>query len=203
MDSRFAKPREQWKWIQEIPNSVIAYNSSNGDGPSSLEFETMLSIPEQEGQYTIQLIGDTAWATYLIVDLTAKSGGAVVQEPSFDLQMIPIEKDSAVSFVFTYHGAMGAPVSLLKSVSAGSLWRDVKAMINLGWIKNGYTADKYLELVTLYGKKLTQANFAGARGALNSMIERTRADSSTVLTSQAYNLLRADVAQLQQRLLSH
>ncbi|MCX6143817.1 MAG: hypothetical protein NTZ35_11410, partial [Ignavibacteriales bacterium] len=196
IDPRYSRPSEQWTWLEQIPNATIGYNTSNEEGPSSIDFEILFNSPEGDGVYTIVLIADRLTISGLVANITSIDNPLQLQHPYFQVDGIPIEKDSAVTYLFTYHGAPGAPVSLVKVVSASSLVRDVAAMLKLNWITTQPIADKYVTLINSYSTQLQQNNYTGARGSLISILQSLTSDSLTNLTADACKSLRRDVEYL-------
>jgi hypothetical protein len=199
IDRRFSKPTEQAVWLQQIPNAVVDYENSNEGGPSIVVLESSLVTPKADGTYAIEMIGNTTEGSYLTVYVLPQVKGAQIQHPYFHISKIPIDTDSSVTYLFTYHGVIGTPVSLVKVVSARSLIQDVAAMSKLDWIKNQQTANKYLECIDTYRTQLQQLNFNEARTALSTIIQNIGADSARTLTRDACKSLRSDVELLLQQ----
>ncbi len=62
--------------------------------------------------------------------------------------------------------------------------------LNLGWIRNQSTANKYTTYFDTAISQLQQNNIAGARNTLNNVLNNVNLDSSSNLTSEAYALIR-------------
>lgn len=199
IDSRFAKPYGQWTWMREIPNSAIGFEGDDEVQSSMVHFEAYVPSPQGDGTFKIELIGDETWVTYLSVSMYTPTPVRDVQEVERIIRKIPIEKDSSTVYLFTYHSALGAPVSLVKVVSARSLIQDVAAMRKLGWISSQVTANKYSDLIATYSSQMQQSDFAGARASLNLIMHNIASDSSISLTADACKSLRPDVESLFQQ----
>jgi hypothetical protein len=194
IDPRSAARRENWKRFQEIPQSNYGFMSVGDLDPNasvevSAEFVCHFASPESDGTYTFEFFGNKLGKFNLYVT----AGGydtTHIQNVRFDLKNIPIDKDSVITYRFSYHGRPGSDVSFVKVVSANSLLQDVSAMHKLGWIRDQSTADKYLGYFSTAKTQLEQNNTAGARTTLQSVLHDVDVDSSSTLTSEAYALLR-------------
>jgi hypothetical protein len=193
VDSRYSKPYSQWIWMRQIPNSTIGYNTSNEGGPSLLEFEALLNSPSQDGWFTIQLIGHALRVAVLLIDVTTQHDAINAQEPRYEIEAIPIDKDSTVTYVFTYHSAPGSLTTLVKAVSPNSLLRDILAMRKLHWITSQSTADKYATLIERYSNQSKLSNLSDARSTLATIIQNISSDSSNTMTLAACKWFRPDI----------
>jgi hypothetical protein len=200
IDPRGAARRENWKRYEEIPESNYGFMSVGDLDPNasvdvSSEFVCLFESPEGDGTYTFQFFGNKLGK----FDLYVTAGGydtTHIQDVRFDLKNIPIDRDSVITYRFTYHGRPGSDVSFVKVVSANSLLQDVSAMRKLGWITDQPTADKYLSYFSTAKTQLEQNNTTGARTTLQSVLRDVDVDSSSMLTSKAYALLRDDTEYL-------
>lgn len=196
VDPRYSKPIEQWTRLEQIPNATYGSENTNEGGPSSLQFEAFLQSPQGDGTFTIELIGDTTAVSYLTVYVMPWVDSARVQRPYFEVEKIPVEKDSAITYLFTYHSAPASPVSLVKAVSARSLIQDVAAMFKLNWITSQSTADKYLDWFRVYGSQYQVNNFGAAQATLFLVLANLKADSARAMSADSYKSLRSDTEQL-------
>ena len=195
-DPRYSKPKEQWVRLNEIPGAGYRETYDQDDEPAKTQFETHLQSPEDDGTFTIEVIADTTKNAFLTVDVVSETDGTPVQTPFYAIKAIPVERDSAITYHFVYHGSIGDSVGLVKVISARSIRQDVAAMNKLGWINGQSTADKYSGLIMLYGVQMQKSDFAGARAALTSILQSISPDSSLTLTSDACNTIRPDVQYL-------
>jgi hypothetical protein len=199
MDSRFSKPYSQWTWMREIPNSAIGFETDDEVQSSSVHFEAYVPSPQGDGTFRIELIGDKTWVTYLSVSMRPPRNVSGVQKAMRNVLKIPIEEDSSIVYLFTYHSALGSPISLVKVVSARSLIQDLAAMRKLGWISSQVIANKYSSLIVTYSSQMQQSDYAGARASLTDIIHNIASDSSISLTADACKSLRPDVESLLQQ----
>lgn len=196
VDTRYSKPIKQWKRFEQIPNATFGDENSNEGGPSVVLFESFLQLPESEGTYTIELIGDSSRVAFLTAYVLPWDTAAHLQHPYFHVKKIPIDKDSSVTYHFTYHAAQGRPVGFAKAVSASSLARDISSMRGLNWIKSTLTSGKYLSFINTFRKHVARNNLAAARRTLLQLSQNVASDSASALTADACQLLRADVDML-------
>jgi hypothetical protein len=192
------EPSPLWRTIREIRDAGYGLNWNGGDIPM-YQFEIIDQTPRADGTYTIELIGDSTGTAWLNVEVLCHQVHVNVQEPYFDLEKIPLQRDSVTTYLFTYHGAIGSPVSLTKVVTARTLGRDVFAMLGLHWISEKSTAAKYLRLIADYSHQLRIGGRKGAHSSLRTLLGAVTADSGTGLTKDAYACLRADIETLMQR----
>lgn len=200
VDPRYKAKPDDWLWLEEIPKANYAFMSvgnldPNGPVEVFMEFVYHFNSPEGDGVYTVQVIGNNLSTFELFVDASGRDR-AKTQDAMFETRNIPIDKDSVITYLFTYHGAPGSPVSLVKVVSASSLLQDVAAMRKLNWITSQATVDKYVSLYTAYGTQFAEKDFDGAHVTLSTVITNLRADSAIWVTADAYKSLRADADQL-------
>ena len=195
-DPRYSKASEQWTRFDQIPNSRYGETYYQEDEPPKIEFETYLRSPGQEGTFTIEIIGDSTRSTSLVIDVVSSLTRSQVQQPYYEIAAIPIEKDSAITFQFTYHCAPGDSVGLVKVVSAISLVQDIAVMRKLGWIKNQRTADAYQALIWAYNEQLHQSHALAVRAALTAIMQKIASDSLDTLSVEARNSLRQDIEYL-------
>lgn len=199
VDSRISKPYDQWTWYREIPNATIGFNNTNESESSSTEFEAFTTSPHDDGTFKIELIGDTICTSFLLVYATPQNNVGEVQRASYRIRTIPVDKDSVVTYLFTYHAARPASVSLVKVVSARSLVQDIAAMQKLRLITDRRTADKYTDLVRVYATSLQHHDITGARSTLTNIIHSIAADSAGTLAADACKSLRSDFESLLQQ----
>jgi hypothetical protein len=197
LEPRQNTPSTQWRVLQEIPDGT--YDQQWNGGPPIFAFEAEDQTPNLDGTYTIDLIGDSTGFAWLGVEVLSLRDSAKVQQPYFNFENIPLQKDSVATYIFTYHCAIGSPVSLTKIVTAQSLVRDVFAMLRLKWIKTGSIATKYLHLIGDYTRQLRTNGHEAARICLRTILTNIAADSGTTLSKEACASLRPDVETLLQQ----
>ena len=146
--------------------------------------------------YTVRIIADTLQVAWSTVEAFPNRVGIRAQEVRYDVPKIPIDKDSCVVYLFTYHSAAGSTVGLVKIVTPTSLIQDIAAMRKLSWITEQATQDKYVGLINTYAGQMEQNNYAGAKTTLTNILSNISADSSHTLTADACNSLRPDIQQL-------
>ena len=200
IDPRVIDQSGQPVQLNNIPNSGYSYmsvgNSAlNGNWSVSSEFTAGFLSPQGEGVYRIDLIGDTLAAFNIYLTL-ASYDTTLAQDAQFSTFKVPIDKDSVVTYLFTYHEAPGSAVSFTKVVSATSLIQDVTVMRKLGWIKDQETANKYLDYFNSAKSQLQSNNLSGARATLQTVLSNAIADSVNNLTHDAYALLSSDTDNL-------
>jgi hypothetical protein len=200
IDPRGAARREDWKRYQEIPQSNYAFMSVGDLDPNasvevSTEFICHFDSPGGDGTYAFQFFGNKLGKFNLYVT----AGGydtTHIQRVRFDVKNIPIDRDSVITYRFTYHGRPGSNVSFVKVVNANSLLQDVSAMLKLNWMPMQSTADDYSELFRSYASQFEQNNIKAARSTLEGVLANLKADSGITLTADAYNSLSLDTKQL-------
>ncbi|MGD1045530.1 MAG: hypothetical protein ABR936_09420 [Bacteroidota bacterium] len=210
VDSRYSLPYAQWKWLGEIPNATIDLNGIGDGNPDYIHFDAFSQTPDCDGIYKIELIGDydstnfmrgafmrdnlrTAW---LSISLFPWKKDQQVQVVHYNLKKIPIDRDSVVIYLFTYHSTPGGKVSLEKVVSSRSLIQDVSAMSKLGWIQSQSTSQDYIQLYNTVGSQISTNNISGARATLNTILNKLQSDSASAISGDACKLLSADTRQL-------
>ncbi|MBF8297341.1 MAG: hypothetical protein HW389_3886 [Bacteroidetes bacterium] len=107
VDPRNSRPYEQWTWYKEIPNSTYGFESGDEGGPSTAVFEMSFMAPDGEGTYSIQLIGNVLGTFRFYVRLIPLSQSFQARQVRFTVDGSPIERDSVVTYLFTYHSAIG------------------------------------------------------------------------------------------------
>jgi hypothetical protein len=118
IDSRFSRPYSEWIELKEIPHSVIGFETDDETLPSFTHFEGVVNSPMGDGDFTIEIIGQRTGVTWLSVIMFPSQKDSGTQEADIEIHNIPVEKDSVVSYRFTYHSPIGSPASLIKVVSA-------------------------------------------------------------------------------------
>jgi len=196
IDSRFPQRTVPWTIMEEIPNSTIGFEADDEYATPFTHFEGRLNSPQGDGVFLIDLIGNSTQVTSLTIAMYSPQKDPGVQRAKFILKNIPIEKDSVVRYLFTYHSPIGSSIELRKLISPGSLLRDISAMSKIGWIKKKSAFDEYSGLISSCGAQAYQGNLDGAREALVNILHSISADSSKTLSSQACKSLRADVDSL-------
>ena len=200
IDPRGAIARKDWKRYQDIPRSNYAFMSvgdldSNASVDVSSEFVCHFTSPEGDGTYTFEFFGNRLGKFNLYVT----AGGydtTRIQNVRFDLKNIPIDKDSLITFRFTYHGQPGGDASFVKVVSSNSLLHDISAMRKLDWITAQSVAESYSRLFVLYASQLEENNIKAAQSTLESVLTILKADKGTTVTTNAYSSLSLDTKQL-------
>ncbi len=196
IDSRYSKPYNQWTWYKEIPNATIGFDGIGDGSPSIVLFESFLTTPDEDGTYTIQFIGDTLWVFHFLAEIFPWDKDSHVQKVRYEHIKIPIDQDSVITYLLTYHGALGAKSSLVKIVSPRTLIQDVSAMQKLGWIQSQTTSQNYIQLYSTISSQMSNNDTPDARSTLNTVLNQLRADSGSAISGDAYKLLNADTKQL-------
>jgi hypothetical protein len=188
------------KWFEEIPNANyssmgIGSLDPNDPGLHCMEYTASFIAPQGEGMYTIQVIGIKLKTFNISIDVSSKDT-VKIRNVDFALQNIPIDKDSVVTYYFTYHSSIGSPVGLVKVVNPQTLVQDVSAMSKLGWIQSQTTVQDYNQLYNTVGSQISVNNISGARTTLNTILNKLHSDSASAISGDACNLLSADTRQL-------
>jgi hypothetical protein len=91
-------------------------------------------------------------------------------------------------------GKTVGPVTSLSSLPALGLLDSLNSYVTqsrtYGWIVNQSTSDKYTNYFNTVRSQLFQANISGALATLQTVLTSANADSTTMLTSDAYALIR-------------
>jgi len=106
--------------FKEIPNASYSYMSlgdlySNNNSDVTAEFNGDFTSPQDDGIFRIDLIGRRSGKFDFYLSLSS-SDTTRAQKTHFSIFQVPIKKDSVISYLFTYHGAPGSPISLVKNV---------------------------------------------------------------------------------------
>ena len=200
VDPRGSISGRDWKSFTEIPNSNYASVSVGSLDTTdvvqvSREFIYHFTSPTQDGGYKICVIGNTLGTFDLSVDADAYDR-VHLQGARFAVSVAPIDKDSMVTYLFTYHGPKGTRVSLAKAVSANSAIQDIGAMRKLNWLSTQSAAGKYVDLFRSYAGQFQLNDFGAAQATLLGVLANLRADSGTALSVDAYKSLHSDTEQL-------
>jgi hypothetical protein len=196
-DPRGAADPEEGNPYSEISEAGYAFMSLGSLDTTRLapmihEFNYGPISPYADGVYIVQMIGITGGVFQFSISV-----GRPDQPRDFRLRSRGvIQKDGVQQYKFNYSGRREIPIRFAKVVSAISLLQDIAAMRKLDWITTQSTADKYAGLVTTYGNQIRQNNIKAAEFALMDVIVNLRADSGTVITTDAYKSLRADAEQV-------
>jgi hypothetical protein len=94
------------------------------------------------------------------------------------------------SYVTTTVGAVDPPFPFIPTDLLDTLTIYTAQSRSLGWITTQTVADKYLNYLSTAKTQLQQNNTAAARTTLQSVLRDVDVDSSSMLTSEAYALLR-------------
>ena len=168
----------------------------NDNESTTAEFNADFLSPQGDGTYHIDLIGNKL-ASYNIHLTVSSQDTTRAQDAQFNILESPIEKDSVVSYLFTYHQAPGSPVRFAKIVSVTSLIQDVTVMRKLGWIKDQGTINKYINHFSSAKLQLGRTDYKGARAILEKVLIDTNKDRmSRKLTGKAFKLIHSDTANL-------
>ncbi|MBF8296141.1 MAG: Alpha beta-propellor repeat-containing integrin, partial [Bacteroidetes bacterium] len=200
VDPRGSISGRDWKSFTGIPNSNYASVSVGSLDTTdvvqvSREFVYHFTSPMQDGDYKICVIGNTLGTFDLSVDADAYDRDHL-QDAHFAVSAAPIDKDSMVTYLFTYHGSKGTSVRLAKAVSPNSAIQDIGAMHKLNWLSTQSAADKYVDLFRSFAGQFQENNFGAAQATLLSVLANLKADSGTALSADAYKSLRSDAEQL-------
>ena len=200
VDHRAAPTIYDWLWYEEIPNGNysaqgIGSLDPNDPGVGSMEFVCNLISSEDFGNYLIQVIGVKTGVFHLYAGASGRDT-SLTQHALFEMKVIPIDKDSIITFQFTYYSPPGSPAGLAKIVNTNSLLQDLAAMRKLDWIATDAVAEKYRGLVTTYSSHLQQEDSLAAKETLNVFLSELATDSGAAINGDGYRLLRADVEQL-------
>jgi hypothetical protein len=149
-------------FFDEIPRANYSFSGTTdleGTGSESHEFIFHPNTGKDEGVYTLEAIG---------VGLSSYWIDAHISQPAntaFKLQRLRlrgvVEKDSTVTFRFSYFTSPDSSIIMQKVINARSLLQDVAAMRKLTWISTQAIAEKYEGFVETYATQI----------ALNKMIE--------------------------------
>jgi hypothetical protein len=210
VDPRGASNPMQGIEINEIPGANYS-TSSVGDSPLpdyepiksdfSFEFNYIISVPQNDGVYTIQTIGTTSSDYNMDVHVKSEPKSTI---QSFDINIHGVTDINKVArYRFTYFGMPGGEIKFEKVVTGTTLLEDISAMKKVNWISTQAVADKYTGFFNTYNAQMQQNNFSGARTTLDTVIQNLVADSTTVITGDAYKSLRLDTDQLLNQLPPH
>jgi len=173
------------------------HNETVGDGaPDYMQFEKGLFSTTDDGDYRIQFIGERLGTFDFYVSVGPHLTKMPIHKARFSRDRIPIDKDSSVTFLFSYHLDRNAPVSLSKIVSIQSLGQDLRIMRKLKWISEASSADKYKAFIDTCAAQIRDKNLIDARSTLARILQNIAADSAHALSSDACKSLRPDVQQL-------
>ncbi len=193
VDSRNAKTHSQWVWLREIPRANYSFDGE--EMQASMQFLCRFNSPTADGIYTIHIMGKKLSAFNLSLSATGYDSTRI-QDAIFELHNIPLDRDSVVTYLFTYHRAPRYPARFEKAVDAKSLVQDLAAMRKLKWIRSQQAMNRYVKLVRTYGMQLQQRDTIAARSTLTTIIRSIIPDSARALTVNAYRSLRTDVEYL-------
>jgi hypothetical protein len=199
IDARVVDKSGEPVLLHEIPNAGYGYMSVGKSDPKdetseSTEFNAGFLSPQGDGVYQIDLIGNKL-ASFNIYLTLSSHDTTRAQDAQFSILDAPIDKDSVVTYLFTYHEAPGSPVSFTKVVSVTSLIQDVTVMRKFGWIKNQAAADKYVNYFCSIKLQASANNFNGARAILQTVLSDAKNDRTRKkLTSKAFKLIHSDTA---------
>jgi hypothetical protein len=210
VDSRNSLPYQQWKWYKDIPNATIGFDGIGDGNPDYMSFSARPQTPDCEGIYKIELIGDydstnfmrgpylvdeekTVWFS---VGLFPWDDNSQVQKIYYDLKNIPLERDSSITYLFTYHSDKKLKCTFVKLVSTRSLIQDVNAMGKLGWITDPSIVQSYDQVFTTTGSQIAVNDFSNAEITLRNALTQLKIDSGSAISQQAYKLLSSDTKQL-------
>ncbi|MFH0988576.1 MAG: IPT/TIG domain-containing protein [bacterium] len=198
-DPRGEPDSTKWKRYDEIPNASYASFQSYGSVDPAVEPDYWMEFAyyfyslENEGKFLIHLYGAKRDTFHLCIGVYTDFSERAID---YELNTIPIEKDSTITFEFIFHSDPNAPNSFRKLVSARSLIQDVAVMRKMNWIYTQSIADKYINLFTDLGQQIQSQDYIAARSSLTSALTELRSDSVTNISGKAFELLKKDVEQL-------
>ena len=185
-------------FIDEIPGANYAFSGmadiEGNNGTESHEFSFNPQLSEHEGMYTLVGIG-TRVSSYWFSSHVLLPRGKTYELRRFSAAGA-VDKDSTVTYRFTYYRSSDKVLVFEKVVDAGSLAKDVAAMFKLDWITPQLTADKYSDWFRAYGSQFQLNDFGAAQATLLGVLANLRADSGTALSVDAYKSLHSDTEQL-------
>ena len=108
--------------LDEISHAGYGYMSvgnrdPKGDVSVTAEFTAGFSSPQGDGIFRIDLIGLKTAKFDLYLNLSSDDTTRA-QDADFSILQVPIDKDSVLTYLFTYHGALDSPVSLIRQISS-------------------------------------------------------------------------------------
>jgi hypothetical protein len=195
-DWRYGKSFENRTQFREDPGAAYHLETMGDGAPDYMQYEKGISSTADDGVYRIQFIGNKLGTFDFYVSVNPHLTKMPIHKAYFSKKRIPIDKDSTVSFVFSYHLDRNAPVNLSKIVSIQSLAHDLRIMRKLNWILDTSLADKYEALIDTCARQIQHRNVIDARSTLSRILQNITADSSHALTNDACTSLRPDVQQL-------
>ena len=89
---------------------------------------------------------------------------------------------------------------IIKTSFLDTLFNFTSRSLELGWIKEEIAADKYTNYFNSAKAALQQNNISAVQNALNNVLQDVKTDSGSVLTSEAYALLRYNTEYLLENL---
>jgi hypothetical protein len=186
-------------FIHEIPSANYSFSGvdkleGGPAGPESHEFNFNPQSPQEDGLYRLQAIG-VRLSQYLIDSYVLQDTGGGYRTWDFRVSGV-IDKDSVITYRFSYYGGPGKDLTFVKSVGPSSLLQDVAAMRKLNWIANQPAADRYSELFRSYASQFKENNIKAAQSTLESVLASLKANQGITLTTDAYNSLSSDTKQL-------
>jgi hypothetical protein len=97
---------------------------------------------------------------------------------------------NAVNYYGNTIGPTAPPINLIPTAWCDTLTSYTTQSRTLGWIKDQTTANKYLDYFKSAKTSLQQNNIASTRAKLQQILQDVNIDSTNLLTSEAYALIR-------------